>query len=85
MTQNAEVEKNPNETNLNLIRRFSKRVQGSRALNQARANRFRSRSSSKLKKKVRTLKRIVRGREIERLKKLGKFKPVEKKRMGRSS
>ena len=79
MTQNAEVEKNQNETNLNLIRRFSKRVQGARALNQARSARFRSRPSSKLKKKERALKRITRGKEIERLKKLGKWKPPEKK------
>ncbi|MBI3020344.1 MAG: hypothetical protein HYY60_03410 [Parcubacteria group bacterium] len=83
MTANAEVEKNPNETNINLIRRFTKRVQGSRALNQVRSTRFHTRSQSKLKRKERTLKRIVRGKEIERLKKLGKWKPPEKKRMGR--
>ncbi|MBI2049076.1 MAG: hypothetical protein HYT29_01395 [Parcubacteria group bacterium] len=83
MTANAEVEKNQDETNLNLIRRFSKRVQGSRALNQVRSLRFRARSTSKLKKKKRALKRITRGKEIERLKKLGKWKPPEKKRMGR--
>lgn len=85
MAANAEVEKNPNETNLNLIRRFTKRVQGSRALNQVRGLRFHSRSQSKLKKKERALKRISRGKEIERLKKLGKWKPPEKRRMGRSS
>ncbi|OGZ11584.1 MAG: hypothetical protein A3D67_00270 [Candidatus Lloydbacteria bacterium RIFCSPHIGHO2_02_FULL_51_22] len=83
MTQNAEVEKNQNETNLNLIRRFTKRVQGARALNQARALRFRTRVPSKLKKKVQALKRIAHGRGIERLKKLGKYKPPANKRRGR--
>jgi len=84
MTQNAEVEKTLNETNLNLIRRFSKRVQGARALNMARSQRFHTRSLSKLKKKERALKRIVRGKEVERLKKLGKLKPPVKKFGGRS-
>ena len=80
MTANAEVIKTPNETNLNLIRRFTKRVQGARALNQVRHGRFHLRSISKLKKKERALKRITKGKAIERLKKLGKYKPVEKKR-----
>ena len=80
MTHNAEVTKNPNETNLNLIRRFTKRVQGAHVINQVRSDRFHLRTPSKLKKKDRALKRITRGKEIERLKKLGKLKPVEKKR-----
>ena len=83
MTANAEVTKNPNETNLNLIRRFAKRVQGARALNQVRSSHFHLRSPSQLKKKERALKRIARGKEIERLKKLGKYKPPEKKRFQR--
>jgi len=80
MTANAEVSKNPNESNLNLIRRFSKRLQGSKTLNKARSLRFHSRTNSKLKTKESALKRITRGKEVERLRKLGKLKPKEKKR-----
>lgn len=72
-TRNVEVTKNQNETNISLIRRFSKRLQESRILKKARSARFFERSKSKLKKKERALKRISKRAEIEKLKKLGKI------------
>jgi len=70
---NVEVVKNQNETSISLIRRFTKRLQGSRVLSRARGLRFRERPQSKLKKKGRALKRIAKHTEIEKLKKLGKM------------
>ena len=70
---NAEVIKNQNETNISLIRRFSRRLQGSGVLGRARSQRFYAKPSSKLKKKERALKRIAKREKMERLKKLGKI------------
>jgi ribosomal protein S21 len=69
---NVEVKKNPNESTTSLIRRFTKRVQGSGILPRVREIAFRERPLSRLKKKMRTLKSIERRKEFERLKKLGK-------------
>jgi len=74
MTTNAEVTKNQNESNLNLIRRFTKRLQGAKTLKKARGQRFFSRPSSKFKKRDSALKRIAKRQKIERLRKLGKIK-----------
>ena len=71
--RNVEVTKNQNETNISLIRRFSKRLQEARILKQARGARFFERSKSKLKKKERALKRISKKAEYDRLRKLGKI------------
>jgi len=70
---NVEVVKNQNEPNANLIRRFTKRVQGSGVLKHVKNQRFFERPNSKLKKKARALKRILKQKEITRLKKLGKI------------
>lgn len=70
---NAEVHKNPNENPVNLLRRFTKRVQGTRVLSRARSIRFYNRPSSKLVKREQALKRIKRYTEVTRLKKLGKI------------
>jgi ribosomal protein S21 len=70
---NAEVNKNPNENPVSLLRRFTKRVQGTQVLNRARSIRFYSRPASKLVKREQALKRIKRHTEVTRLKKLGKI------------
>ncbi len=74
-----EVQKAGNESSLSLLRRFSKRVQGSGVLNKVRSLRYKTRNQSTLKKKMATLKFLERQTERERLAKLGKL-PVEKKR-----
>lgn len=81
-TINVEVQKTGSESSLSLLRRFSKRVQGSGVLNRVRHLRYRTRNQSTLKKKMSTLKFIGRMAEREKLAKLGKL-PVEKKRRGR--
>jgi len=48
MATNAEVSKNDGESTINLIRRFSKRVQGAGVINRIRGNRYYLRSKSKL-------------------------------------
>ncbi|MFA5841996.1 MAG: hypothetical protein WC835_03510 [Candidatus Paceibacterota bacterium] len=76
----VEVDKNANESGVNLIRRFQKRVQESGVLNKARSVRYNERPKSKLSRKTSALMRITKRTEIERLKKLGKIpdKPVRK-------
>ena len=70
---NVEVKKNPNENTTSLIRRFTKRVQGSGVLPRVRSVAYRERPLSRLKRKMKTLKSIGRRKEIEKLKKLGKL------------
>jgi ribosomal protein S21 len=72
---NIEVEKNNNENNLSLLRRFTKRVQGSGILPRVRSIRYKSRKLSDCK----TEKSIKRKKEVELLIKLGKFAVKERK------
>ncbi len=81
MATNAEVTKNDGESGLNLLRRFSKRVQGAQVIPQVRAGRYFSRPKSKTVTRKSALKRIARRDEITELIKLGKM--VEKPKRGR--
>ncbi|MAG12859.1 30S ribosomal protein S21 [bacterium] len=73
MTQNVEVTKTTNESNVSLLRRFSKRLRSSGVLKRARSRRFASRPESRFKRKARALKRVIKTKEIEKLKKLGQI------------
>lgn len=73
MTTNVKVEKQNNENNTSLIRRFTKRVQASGMLPRAKSLRFRSRPISEAKRKQQTLKRLEKKKEREKLIKLGKL------------
>lgn len=75
----VEVERIENESTLALLRRFSKRVQGSGNLNRVRGRRYQKRTESPLKRKMSALKLLERRSKYERLAKLGKL-PVEKKK-----
>jgi len=77
---NVEVEKNSNESSLNLLRRFTKKVQGSGVLNRVRGIRYHARNPSKYTKRKMTLKAIRRREEVAKLIKLGKMaeKPTRK-------
>lgn len=70
---NVEVEKTDNESTLALLRRFSKRVQGSGILNRVRGKRYQTRTQSRLKRKVSALKLLEKRAEQGRLAKLGKL------------
>lgn len=73
MTVNAEVLKNDNETAINLIRRFSKRVQGAGLIQEMRGRRYHSRIKSREVQKKHTLKVLKRREERQELIKLGKM------------
>ena len=70
---NAEVVKTGNENNLNIIRRFTKRVQGSGVLPRVRSIRYSRRKASEYVKKKKTLKVLKRREEVAELIKLGKM------------
>ncbi|MEK7585365.1 MAG: hypothetical protein AAB455_02550 [Patescibacteria group bacterium] len=59
------------ESNLSLIKRFSRRLQGAGVLRQVKARRYTERALSAYKKKQQALKRISRRAEYERKQKLG--------------
>jgi ribosomal protein S21 len=73
MATNAEVTKNDGENDVNLIRRFSKRVQGAGLIPRMRSRRYYSRPTSPAVRRKQTLKVIKRREEVQELIKLGKM------------
>ena len=73
MAINAEVTKNDAETPVNLIRRFSKRVQGTGLIQRMRSRRYQVRIKSGNVRRKQTLKVIKRREEVAELIKLGKM------------
>ena len=74
-----EVKKNTNESNMNLVRRFSRKVQESGIIQKVKSKRYNERSLSKLKTKQATLKKIGRRAAREKLIKMGKLVVVAKR------
>jgi len=70
---NAEVQKSGNETALSVIRKFSRRVQGTGLVKIVRGRRYFARDASKIVKKKRALKLIHRRAEYKQLLKEGKI------------
>lgn len=68
-----EVKKNANESNMNLIRRFSRKVQETGIIQKVKGKRYNERALSKLKVKQGTLKRLARRKTREKLVKMGKI------------
>ena len=75
---NAEVVKTGNENNVNLIRRFTKKVQGSGVLPRVRSIRYASRKMSEYVKRKKTLKVLKRREEVTELIKMGKMSEYTK-------
>jgi ribosomal protein S21 len=73
MAVNIEVEKNSNESNASILRRFTKKVQGSGILPRVRSIRYATRQISSYKAKVQKLSRLSRKAKIEELIKMGKM------------
>jgi ribosomal protein S21 len=71
---NVQVERNPNENNTSIIRKFTRRVQDSGVLNRVRGLRYYERAASTYVQKKKTLKKIARKDETDTLIKLGKMK-----------
>jgi len=81
MKVQVEVVRNPSESTANVLRRFTKRVQGAGILKRARSLRYFGRPQSLYAKRKLTLKKIAYRAEQEQLKKLGK--EVVKEKHGR--
>lgn len=69
-----EVRKNANENNASVLRRFSRKIQESNIIQKVKGSRYNERKESKLKVKKATLKRLIKRKENEKLRKLGKIK-----------
>ncbi|HEY4517617.1 MAG TPA: 30S ribosomal protein S21 [Candidatus Paceibacterota bacterium] len=82
MQVNVEVSKQSNESTTSLIRRFTKRVQGSGILRHSRKIRYHARAASKSVRKKQALKLLGKRAAYEELAKLGKL-PPEPVRRGR--
>lgn len=75
-----EVKKNANESNMNLIRRFSRKVQESGIIQKVKSKRYNKRAESKVKIKAAALKKLARRKNQEKLFKLGKATKTLNKR-----
>ena len=73
MATNVQVEKNNNESSANVIRRFTKRVQGSGIITRMRKNRYYARTKSSNVRKMARLKKLDKKAEYEKQLKLGKI------------
>ena len=73
MATNIELQKNPNESNTSMLRRFTKRVQGSGILPRVRSIRYASRKLSPYKVKMQKLSQLGKKAEVEELIKMGKM------------
>lgn len=73
MAVNVEVTKSGTDNNLSLIRKFTKKVQGSGVLPRLRGRRYSSRKLSEYVTKKKTLKRLTERSRIRELIKMGKM------------
>lgn len=73
MATNVEVKKNNQESTANLIRRFTKRVQGSGVLNRLRKERYHTRTKSENVNRARKMIKLEKKEKYETLLKLGKI------------
>ena len=73
MATNVQVEKNNNESSANVIRRFTKRMQGSGIVQRMRGERYYSRVKSSNVRKTSRLKKLGKKTEYEKQLKLGKI------------
>ncbi len=75
---NIEVTKNANENNIGIIRRFTKKVQGSGVLKKVRSKRYNQRNISLFNMKKKALNSIKKQEEREELIKMGKISEQKK-------
>jgi len=83
MSRNVEVEKTGGESTANLIRRFTKRVQGAGIIPKVRSGRYHERIKSENVKQTKRLKTLKRKETYEELLKLGKIAERVPKKRGR--
>ncbi len=80
MARNVEVKKNNQESTANLIRRFTKRVQGSGVLNRLRKERYYTRTKSENVNRSRKLIKLGKKEKYETELKLGKIQETTHRR-----
>lgn len=78
MATNVEVTKTGTENSMGVLRRFTKRVQGSGILPRVRSLRYKDRNLSSYTRKKRALKKLNRRKEVDLLIKLGKMQEKTK-------
>lgn len=74
---NVEVKKNQSESTANLIRRFTKRMQGSGIIPRVRGERYHKREKSKNVQRNKKLVKLERKEKYEELVKLGKIQEFQ--------
>ncbi len=75
---NIEVVKGPNENNLSVLRRFSKRVQASGVLPRVRSKRYSERTPSSNTRHSKTVAYLRKREVIAELTKMGKVNEISK-------
>jgi ribosomal protein S21 len=80
MATNVEVEKNNNESSANVIRRFTKRVQGAGIVPKVRVGRYFARVKSKNVQRTSKLKKLGKREVYDKLVKLGKVQETRGRR-----
>lgn len=75
---NIEVVKGPNENNLSVLRRFTKRVQGAGILPRVRSKRYNEREQSVNVRRAKTVAYLKKKTEIAELVKAGKVNELSK-------
>jgi hypothetical protein len=80
MATNVEVNNNNQESTANLIRRFTKRVQGSGILPRLRKERYFSREKSDMVNRSKKLKKLESKEKYEEMVKLGKIQETFRRR-----
>lgn len=77
---NVEVERGGSENSTSILRRFTKKVQGSGILSRVRGIRYKQRNESFYKRKKHTIERLRRKENLEEMIKLGKAPVFTKKK-----
>jgi len=80
MATNVQVEKNNNESSANVIRRFTKRVQGAGIVPKVRGGRYFGRTKSKSVQRTAKLLKLDKREKYEKLVKLGKIQEFRGRR-----
>jgi ribosomal protein S21 len=80
MATNVEVKKNNQESTANLIRRFTKRMQGAGIINRLRKERYFSREKSNMVNRSKKLVKLESKEKYDSLVKLGKIQENFRKR-----
>lgn len=77
MNINVEVEKNATESTANLVRRFTKRMQGAGIVHKVRKSRYFKREKSENVHRTAKLEKLEKQARYEQLLKLGKIQPQD--------